>query len=233
MLNGINAFILHKREYRETSYLVDAFSAQYGKLSFVAKGVRSSKSQNKSLLQPFQPLELSLYGKHQLKNLASCEASGKAFQLQGRALYSGLYLNELVNRILHSEYPYAELFALYEQSLEQLALAESIEPVLRRFEFGLLADMGYALSFDTDGQSGDSIEPQGYYQWIEEQGFVPLAKQMNSKNCFMGSDLLAIHHQQWQQSALSCAKIISRMALQPLLGNKPLKSRELFMRERS
>ncbi|WP_416307744.1 DNA repair protein RecO [Neptunicella sp. SCSIO 80796] len=233
MLNGINAFILHKREYRETSYLVDAFSAEYGKLSFVAKGVRSSKSHNKSLLQPFQPLELTLYGKHELKNLSVCEANGKAYQLLGKALYSGLYLNELINRLLHSEYPYADLFELYRRSIQQLALAQPIEPILRCFEFGLLADMGYALNFDTDGASGESIQPAGYYQWIEEQGFIPLAGPMTSRNCFSGSDLLAIAGQQWQQSSLSCAKIISRMALQPLLGSKPLKSRELFMREKS
>jgi DNA repair protein RecO (recombination protein O) len=153
--------------------------------------------------------------------------------LHGKALYSGLYLNELINRLLHSEYPYEDLFELYRCSIEQLALAQPIEPVLRRFEFGLLADMGYALSFDTDGSSGEAIQPAGYYQWIEEQGFVPLGGPMSARNCFSGHDLLAIAAQQWQQSSLSCAKLISRLALQPLLGNKPLKSRELFMREKN
>ena len=65
----LTAFVLHRRPYRETSYIVDFFTLQEGKISAVAKGVKNSKSDRKSLLQPFQPLNVQLAGKSDLKNL--------------------------------------------------------------------------------------------------------------------------------------------------------------------
>ena len=45
----LTAFVLHRRPYRETSYIVDFFTLQEGKISAVAKGVKNSKSDRKSL----------------------------------------------------------------------------------------------------------------------------------------------------------------------------------------
>ncbi|MBC3766860.1 DNA repair protein RecO [Neptunicella marina] len=226
------AFILHKREYRETSYLVDAFCVGQGKVSFVAKGVRSAKSGLKSLLQPFQPVELQFYGKHQLKNLAACESVGRSINLQGKSLYCGLYLNELLNRLLLSDYPCDELFEHYQQSLLQLAAGNDLEPVLREFELNLLQDLGYGFDFSADATQ-NAIAPDGTYQWIAEQGFVPVYATQQLKHVFIGADLLAVAGFDWTASSMSAAKLLCRMALQPLLGSKPLKSRELFMRENS
>jgi DNA repair protein RecO (recombination protein O) len=40
--------------------------------------------------------------------------------------------------------------------------------------------------------------------------------------------LLQVSNNIWTANSLQCAKRITRMALSPLLGQKPLKSRELF-----
>ena len=38
------AYVLHRRSYRETSFLVELFTPDHGRLTVVARGVRKSKS---------------------------------------------------------------------------------------------------------------------------------------------------------------------------------------------
>jgi DNA repair protein RecO (recombination protein O) len=224
----ISGFLLHRRPYRETSYLLDVFTLELGKISLVAKGVRGSKSDKKSLLQSFQPLLLSVYGKHELKNLRQVEAKGPALVLTGNNLFSAMYLNEVLNRVLAIEQAHNELFELYESSLTALSQQQEIEPVLREFELGLLNELGYGLDFNNEWQGGQTIEPGLYYTLVLEHGFQQLPGSDRSSNCFLGENLKKISHYQWDKGSLNSAKRISRMALAPLLGQKPLKSRELF-----
>ena len=56
------AFILHRRPYRDSSLLLEAFSRESGRLGLVAHGAASSRSRLKGVLQPFTPLLLSWSG---------------------------------------------------------------------------------------------------------------------------------------------------------------------------
>lgn len=221
-----HAYILHKRAYRETSFLVDAFSREQGKISFVAKGAQRGKSQWRSLLQPFQALEITAIGKASLKTLQSCEGAALALRLSGDALYCGMYLNEVLNRVLHPELPMEGLFDAYVTALDALNRGDAQQPVLRQFELRLLDEMGYGVSFDVDYQ-GDPLRPGQHYRLLEEQGFVPV---MPMRGSLSGDVLNAIAEGNWDAEALSAAKQLCRAALKPLVGEKPLKSRELFIK---
>ena len=225
----IDGFVLHSRPYRETSALVDLFCEQTGKVSVVAKGVRGKKNTKKSMLQLFQPLQFVVSGRGELKNLGHVEVSGRAFMLSGDALFSAMYLNEVLNRLLLKELPYPEIYRLYSQTLGNL-MQNDIEPLLREFEFGLLNALGYGIDFSADWQHNKPIEGGCFYAFMPEQGWQRLDNNHQHGNCFDGSDLLAIANLKWQPASLLAAKKITRMALRPLLGGKPLKSRELFSR---
>lgn len=225
----IDGFVLHSRPYRETSALVDLFCEQIGKVSVVAKGVRGKKNAKKSILQLFQPLQFSLSGKGELKNLGHTEACGKAYRLSGNSLFSAMYLNELLNRLLLKEFPYPEIYNLYCQTLTHL-MTQDIEPLLREFEFGLLNSLGYGIDFSAEWQNDRAIDASNYYAFVSEHGWQLLDNNHQHRHCFHGADLLAISELQWQPASLLAAKKITRMALHPLLGDKPLKSRELFSR---
>ncbi|WP_171910141.1 DNA repair protein RecO, partial [Rickettsiella grylli] len=70
------AYILHTRPYRDTSLLIDAFTAQHGRISLIAKGargIRGKKSRFKGTLQAFVPLLLSWRGKTDLLSLINAE----------------------------------------------------------------------------------------------------------------------------------------------------------------
>lgn len=221
------AFILHRRAYRETSLLVDAFVQHIGKVSFVAKGVRSSgKNSKKALLQPFQQLSISLYGRHELKNLRQVEALQPMIPLQSTALFCGMYINEMLTRLLQPELDCSELFTSYHEVLQALTQTTEFEPLLREFELVLLQELGYGIDFAYEQQSGEPIQADCMYYYEPEQGLMPLPQ---GQSGLPGIALLEIAQCHWSSGALKVAKYINRRALQPLLGDKPLKSRELFM----
>lgn len=233
-MNALNqGFLLHRREYRETSYLADFFTVELGKVSAVVKGVRGSKSQRKGLLQPFQPLQISFAGRHQLKNVHQLEAEEAAVALRGKAMFCGLYLNEILNRTLADELPAPELYQTYVESLLRLSNCadDELEPLLRCFEFTLLSELGYGIDWLCDAETGNKIVADATYCFIREQGFQQLHFQQAGANSFAGEVILKVHQQLWDKQSLRCAKVVSRISMSALLGSKPLKSRELFLIE--
>ena len=122
--------------------------------------------------------------------------------------------------------PHSGLFPLYQQTLVELLEQHELEVVLRRFELQLLDALGYGYDFATDAVSGETVVAEGYYRFDPEQG---CHREMGDPaGCFPGESLLAIASGDFSKAVRPAAKRICRMALQPLLGDKPLKSRELF-----
>lgn len=222
------AYVLHSRPYKETSALVSLLTLDYGRIDGVARGVRQKKSRNRALLQPLQPLQLSWRGDSSLKTLFDIEACGPLPMLGGRALSCVLYANELLNRLLLPQEPAPELFREYALLIAQLQQPEQLEPSLRSFEWQLLATLGYPLVFTeaaTEDRPARPLQPETCYHYHWQSGFHPAAEG------FPGSLLKALAEGDWAQpGALKAAKLLSRMALQPLLGDKPLLSRQLFQR---
>lgn len=222
------AFVLHTRPYSETSLLLDLFSETDGRVRLLAKGARSRRSSLKGMLQPFTPLLVRWSGKGELKTLRSAEAVSMGLPLTGRYLYCGLYVNEILARVLGQEIPYSELFFDYLHCLQALASTEhSPEPALRRFEFALLTHLGYGVDFLHCAGSGESVSDSMTYRYREERGFI--ATLVNNHQTFTGRELKAFNCREFpDQASLKAAKRFTRMALKPYLGGKPLKSQELF-----
>jgi DNA repair protein RecO (recombination protein O) len=222
------ALVLHRLPYRETSLLVDLFTEQQGRIRLVALGARRRRSPLKACLQVFTPLQIQWGGAGTLKTLRQAEALSLSLPLTGRALYSALYLNELLYRLLVPDLSYEALFGQYLQTLCQLAASEAQhEPILRCFEFFLLQALGYGVDFQRCAATGRAVEDQVHYRYRAECGFVTTAGA--SEHSFSGQQLLALAAGQFSDAAtLRAAKIFSRLALKPYLGARPLKSRELF-----
>ena len=225
----VPAYILHQRPYRESSALLEVFAESWGRVGLVARGVRSPKSRQRGDLQPFRPLRLSWTGRGELGTLTGVEADGAAVSLRGTALYSAFYLNELLVRLLARQDPHPRLYTQYRASLGQLAQAVDIEPVLRIFEKRLLEELGYGLLLDCDVQHGEAVHPGRYYDYHLESGPVPVEGADAQGFVFSGASLLALAREELTTAAvLQDAKRLIRSALNLYLGNKPLKSRELF-----
>ncbi|MCG6200405.1 DNA repair protein RecO [Psychromonas antarctica] len=225
-----NAFILHRRPYRETSQLVDLFCQDVGRVSLVYKGGRSNTRMKRGMAQPFTLLQVSYFGRGSLKTLKSIEAQSQVVPLVEERLFLAMYINELLYRLLQAETACDGLFESYQDTL--LAIAGSAEPqvALRHFELTLLETLGYAVNFEEDIYSGELIEAGFEYQYQQQAGF--FAKQAIHKKdqVYTGEELLAFSCRDFSTpSLLKAAKRFCRQALAHLLGDKPLHSRALFL----
>lgn len=220
------AFVLYVKPYQETSALVETFCRDQGRVGMVFRRVRGTKSTKGALLQPFQPLWLNYSGHHELRSGRQLEPRGPSVWLTGAALISGLYLNELLVRLLHRDDPHPGLFDAYESTLQALATCE-VEPCLRQFERRLLAELGYEINFDEDAD-GAPLQGGSRYRFLPEAGFI-LHQGGALQEGYDGSDLLAIGASCYDEAAVRrTAKRLFRQALAVHLGSKPLMSRALF-----
>jgi DNA repair protein recO len=221
-------FVLHKREYSETSFLVDFFTEHNGRITLLAKGARRPRSPLKALLQPFTPLLLRWSGKGDLKTLTKVEAASLTLPMNTLALYSGFYVNEMLVRVLENQTAYQELFQHYLLCVTKLAATpDALEPTLRTFEFQVLKALGYGVDFVHCIATGEEVDPNMWYQFRENEGFIASLLQNNLS--FLGKDLLAFDLLDFsEKSTQQAAKRFTRIALKPYLGSQPLKSRELF-----
>jgi DNA repair protein RecO (recombination protein O) len=167
------AFVLHTYAYRETSLIVEAFTAEHGRVAMVARGAKRPRSETRGLLQAFQPLTLSWMGGGELKTLVKAEWGGGLALPRGAALLCGFYLNELLLKLLAREDPHAALFHDYHDALAALSertTAAEQGAVLRRFELRLLAELGYALPLRHDADTGAAIDPAARYHYDFARG---------------------------------------------------------------
>ncbi|OLQ91807.1 DNA repair protein RecO [Vibrio ponticus] len=221
-------FVLHRRPYSESSLILDVFSEEYGRVTIMSKGARSKRSNLKGALQPFTPLLLKWSGNGSMKTLRQAEPISLGLPLTGINLYSAMYVNELIGRVLMAEVPMPGLFHDYLHALTELAQAENPEPALRRFELALLAAMGYGVDFLHCAGSGEPIDPTMTYRYRDQKGFIASVRLDNLT--FKGDELIAISERRFiTKQQLQAAKRFTRIALKPYLGGKPLKSRELFI----
>ncbi|MDP6536706.1 MAG: DNA repair protein RecO [Gammaproteobacteria bacterium] len=228
------AYVLHRAPFQNTSLLVDFFTLDYGRVRAVAKGARREKSKYRALLQPFHPLLVSVSGRGEVKTVAGVETGLAAILLQGERLFSGLYVNELLTRLLHNQEEHTALYKHYQETLIALQGSENIECVLRRFELNLLAELGYALNLEEDFRSHEAIEPDSHYRFIPDMGFelLPSDDANDNPRSFQGRHLVRLREMDLQdRDTAKSAKRLLRIALTAHLGEKPINSRGLFARK--
>lgn len=225
------AYVMHSRPYRDSSALLDVFTAEYGRISLVARGTRrqSRRGSGAALLQPFIPLLVSFSGRAELKTLVATEPAQGRFTLRNERVFSGMYMNELVVRLLHRNDAHPALFSYYDQALKALASVAVVDSVLRRFEYRLLEELGYNFDLGVDGASGQPVRPTHVYRYQPGVGLVLSNEKGDAASAlYAGSDLLAMASGDFGGAARSTAKRLLREALAEHLGDAPVRSRELF-----
>lgn len=225
------AYLLHTRPYRDSSLLVELLTVDFGRVSAIAKGIRGGSKTaglRRGQLQLFSPLLVNWGGRSELKSLHQFESRSYALPLQGKSLFSGLYINELLTRLLTHADRHPEIFTLYEWAIKSLSVETTIDIVLRKFELRLLEQLGYGLDLRNDCQSLMPVAENGWYRLQPDQGLTKAASGEN-ENTFWGGHLLQLAAGEFTDENRQAAKRFCRMALAPHLGDRPLRSRELFL----
>jgi len=230
-VNAEPAYILHKRPYRESSQILEVFSRNHGRFSLMSRGSRSPRSRTSGVLQPFRPLLLGWYGRGEMPTLRGVDvADPRPPVLTGKALLSATYLNELLVLLLHRNDVHEALFSEYHEALYSLGQASRLEVVLRNFEKYLLEQLGFGLNLAVDADSGEAVLPDRNYAYHFEHGPVLCRDERTGPiPVVSGGSLLAFSAGQLESSrSIAEIKKLMRYIISSHLGNRKLKSRELF-----
>lgn len=224
-----NAYVLHSRAYTDSRIIIEFFTENHGRVA----GIFRLPSRKRH----FKPQPFTLYSIHwrwgaELKTILFLDPIANPEALVGKASYCGLYLNELILRLLGKEDAYPAIFGAYSAALRALVETGQLDAPLRYFELALLAELGYAVDFDFD-TSGNPIAASCnvIYRFNTGEGFsVYTESHERVANLYSGAVLREIAARNFSDvSVKSAAKQLCRACLAPLLGAKPLKSRELFL----
>jgi len=214
------AFLLHHSDYSDSSRICRFLTRDHGRVSLFARGARRPSSGLRGVLRPFTPLLVSWSGGTDGGTLTAAEATDLRSVIPPQRLLSGFYLNELLLKLLPEAEPSEGIFGAYLLAVSGLAESAAEEIVLRRFEFALLGELGYAPDFS-------GLEPEGVYDYRPGLGF---RRKSDAGAGLCGADLADIAENRLESpSALRAAKRLAREALEHCLDGRGLRSREVML----
>ena len=247
-------YLLHQRPYQEKRALYYLFSQHHG----VIHGI------GKKGAPLFMPLQLFATGKRDLKTFSQINIAplssiqGSVTQdslapedsqanlaealhhesISGQHQYAGLYLNEILWRLLPTEDPMPVLWQHYQNSLQQLKqplTADELRLCLRQFETDLFNELGFALTLKHDSLD-QPIESDCAYRFLPDVGLVPIIHNDDNKNAiaqtvFKGSEILVMVEQGISAVTLNTWSRLHRQLIDHLLDYQPLQSRLLWQQQ--
>lgn len=221
------AFLLHRRPYRDASVIAEFLTAGHGRVALVVRGAGKG---SRRCLDTFSPLLVSYVRRGELGSLTAVEPDGRPRALSGEAVYCGYYANELLLRMTHRDEAVPELFEGYRALLGALGEgAGNTRRALRLFEKRLLELVGYGRDLTREWQSGEPLDPDGWYRVAPEQGPEPVTGGVRETDVFAGSSLLSLAREELgDPRALGDARRLLRLSIDYYLDGKPLKTRTVM-----
>ncbi len=223
--NWESCFLLHARSFGDTSVIADIFTKSSGKISIMAKGAKNPRSKFFGHLLPFSALKVIFTGKSEMKTLTHIDSNFVSQSTKGpHDLYTYLYVNELMVRLLPKGLPNQELYELY-QNFVELARADAISELdLRVFELDLLDVLGYGINFDTDTKDNSEFQEAVIYSYIPEKGFLSAG---NAEG-FNAEEISNIKNRSLKGIDKLKLKKLLQIAISSCLDGRELSSREFF-----
>lgn len=223
------AYVLHHRPYRDTSRIVELFTRDCGRVTVFARGVRGGKAGWAASLQAFQPLLVSWSGRGEAGQLTAAELVGEPQNLPTARLMSGFYLNELLLKLLHVHDPHADVFELYDVTVQALKSQADEPSALRIFEKRLLQALGFALSLQREAETDELIIANRCYRYVLEHGLINVSAELNAaKGVYSGAALLALANEDLSDAQhRNEVRYLLRSVMDRLLEGRRLQSREI------
>lgn len=222
-------YILHRRDYKESSLILEVFSREHGRINLIAKGAKRNKKQQGIKHNLYQKYQMSWVARSELGTLTDIELLSLSNSLKPEVMMTGFYMNELMLRLLHKHESHPELFDSYDMTINQLLNDMPEQIVLRYYEKTLLQSLGYGVILDHEVETGEALNPEKDYYYKFDFG--PSSATVNAEPGInvSGKTLLELDAETLSDiKNINEAKILLRSILNQHLGEKPLASRELY-----
>jgi DNA repair protein RecO (recombination protein O) len=157
----LDAFVLHRYDWSETSLILDLFTRSRGRIAVAAKGAKRPYSQLRSVLLLFQRITATVgrqaeEAQAEVLTLRGAEWAGvdACAVLPAARLFAGFYLNELLMKLLARGDAHPALFDAYAATLGVLAALAGAGPA------GHGADAGGHGNRDGNGDGDGASGPR-------------------------------------------------------------------------
>ena len=199
MYNTHHGFLIHARDYRETSSILKIFTSEGGIKSLIFKGKHTDKDRFKFSI--FNEYSFTFNEKYSLPYLTKFELLNQ-YVFNKKYYLLGLYVNELLYKTLIDGYDFDKVYLHYKEFLINLSdTKDSLGRLALLFEKNLLQDLGYEISLSEN----QTIINDKYYYYDYNEGF-KLDLSVETKTSILGSDL-----ESFFINTLMCEKTISNM----------------------
>ncbi|MEI6458502.1 MAG: DNA repair protein RecO [Pseudomonadota bacterium] len=185
------AYLLHQRDWRDSSRIVEFYTRDHGRIALFAKGARRPGSGLASVLRPFVPIVLTWQGSGDGGTLIAAETPVVVSPVVPACLMSAFYLNELLLKLLAREDPHPEIFETYAATLARLTAASTEREALRMFEKRFLDALGFGIDYSHCLGTGDGVVAERYYAVDPSRGVLTMVAP-ETKGAVGGVDLLAL-----------------------------------------
>lgn len=139
------AIILRQRRLGDVDKIVTLYTASYGKLDAVAKGVRRTRSKLAGHVEPLNHGSFLLAHGRNLDIVTQAQTieTFQPLREELERLSRGLYVAELVDRFTEEREQSFPLYRLLLDTLRRLSQRDDLDTVVRYFEMSLLTLVGY------------------------------------------------------------------------------------------
>ena len=161
MIEKTEALVISSRKFGDSSKIINVFSIDYGKLSFLAKGARNQKNKFGASLEPLTHSQFTFYNKpnHELLLLSGSDIikSYSSLSQHPDHFVIGMMIAESIYTTQDTRMPNRDIFNIFLNSLNKLYL-KTTQPfgIFSYFMFRLSEILGFQFEIDQNEFSSRS-----------------------------------------------------------------------------
>ncbi|MGD0336379.1 MAG: DNA repair protein RecO [Candidatus Omnitrophota bacterium] len=198
-INKTEAIVLSRREFRETSLIVDFYTRDFGKLSGLIKGIRDEPEKFASNFEQTSHNEIIFYQKRNssLHLVSQADKLNNFDGLKQNIDKAGMasYMVELVSATMAVEDKNEQVFDLLNICLKELEISMNPDKVMTIFKIKMLALSGFKPHFDSCVSCSSRILGESKFSLMLGGLLCPgcFKKDMAARSIFRGTVASILH----------------------------------------
>ena len=137
--------ILARKNYGEADKIIPIYSKNYGKITFMAKGIRRPSSKKRGHLEIFTQVRFSAARGRNMDILTELETVNSFSQIRNslKKVSLAYYFVEVIGKITHDGEPHTEIYNLLVNYLTRLEIDPKLKSLRMHFVSELLTNLGF------------------------------------------------------------------------------------------
>ncbi|MBU0502931.1 MAG: DNA repair protein RecO [Candidatus Omnitrophota bacterium] len=198
-IHKAEAIVLSKRDFRETSLIVNFYTREFGKLSGILKGIRKEPIKFASSLEPFSLNDIVFYKNRSttLHLVSQCDLKDNFSSIRQNMFKVGMasIVLELIDAVMQLDDKNEDIFQLGLDTLAGLASAPNPDKITTIFKIKMLSLSGFKPNLDSCVVCSNKILGESKFS-LKSGGLLCLRcapKDLNSRSIFRGTIATILH----------------------------------------